>query len=177
MTKFLVHRDWGFVRPFIYLPAVFVCLVACADAQSLTIEEWQPRSTLVVEEHPVPSAKFPVIDVHSHHRSSTTPERLTEILGEMKELNLRVLVNLSGGYGERLKSAVENFTKRHPSHFAVFANLNFQGIGSPDWGKRAAAQLEQDVKNGAQGLKGIERPITPSDSTTSSRRNFIRPVL
>jgi predicted TIM-barrel fold metal-dependent hydrolase len=130
-----------------------VCVSCAAEAQSLTIEEWQPRSTLVVEQHPVPRAKFPVIDVHSHHRSNTSPERLDEIVREMDELNLRVLVNLSGGFGERLKTAVESFTGRRPSRFAVFANLDFDGIGTPDWGQRAAAQLEQDVKNGAQGLK------------------------
>jgi predicted TIM-barrel fold metal-dependent hydrolase len=130
-----------------------VWLSLAADGQSLTIEEWKPRSTLVVEEHPVPRAKFPVIDVHSHHRSTTSPERLDEIVSEMDELNLRVLVNLSGGFGERLKTTVETFPGRHPSRFATFASLNFEGIGNADWGQRAATQLEGDVKNGAQGLK------------------------
>ena len=122
-------------------------------AQSLSVEEWEPRSTLVVEEHPVPRAKFPVIDVHSHHRSTTSPERLKQILGEMDELNLGVLVNLSGGSGERLKQTVATFKKAYPKRFAVFANLDFDGIAAPDWGEKAAAQLAEDVRNGAQGLK------------------------
>ncbi len=124
-----------------------------AWAQSLSVEEWEPKSTLVTAEHLVPKAKFPVIDVHSHHRNSTTPERLEEIIGEMDELNLGVLVNLSGGYGERLKETVRNFPGRHPKRFAVFANVDYSGIGSPGWGARAAKQLEDDVAAGAQGLK------------------------
>jgi len=31
-----------------------------------TIREYKPKSTLVVPQHPVPRAKFPVIDIHSH---------------------------------------------------------------------------------------------------------------
>ena len=30
------------------------------------IREYKPRSTLVVPQHPVPRAKFPVIDIHGH---------------------------------------------------------------------------------------------------------------
>src|SRR5207253_1548627 len=31
-----------------------------------SIIDYKPKSTLVVQEHPVPRAKFPVIDIHSH---------------------------------------------------------------------------------------------------------------
>ena len=123
-------------------------------AQTLTIEEYQPRSTLVVAEHPVPRAKFPVIDVHSH-----TPERNAEgggfegLLKEMDALNLRVLVNLSGRNGQALKDNVAKYRDKYPKRFAVFANLNFDGIDDPNWGKKAAVQLAEDVQNGAQGLK------------------------
>ena len=101
----------------------------------------------------MPSAKFPVIDVHSHHSVSISAEALDKIVGEMDELNLRVLVNLSGRFGSQLVQTVQNFRGRHPDRFAVFANLNFSGIDSPDWGERTAEQLAADVKAGAQGLK------------------------
>jgi uncharacterized protein len=121
-------------------------------AQSLTVEEYEPKSTLIVAEHPVPRAKYPVIDVHSHHRD-VSPARLDQIVGEMDTLNLRLLINLSGGSGDELKRMVEAMKGRHPTRFGVFANLDFDGIDNPAWGRRAAAQLEQDVRNGAQGLK------------------------
>src|SRR6185295_10480288 len=34
-----------------------------------TIRDYKPRSTLVVPQHPVPRAKYPVIDIHSHQPS------------------------------------------------------------------------------------------------------------
>lgn len=121
-------------------------------AQSLTVQEYEPKSTLVVPEHPVPRAKYPVIDVHSHHRN-TSPERLDQVVREMDELNLRVLINLSGGSGQRLKNMVESMKGRHAKRFGVFANIDFDGIGNANWGRQAAEQLEADVQNGAQGLK------------------------
>ncbi len=138
--------------PFRFL-LLTVCAAGLCVAQTLSIEEWQPKSTLVVAEHPVPRAKFPVIDVHSHHRAPLSAARLDQLIAEMDALNLRLLVNLSGGSGARLQQTVENMKGRYPDRFAVFANLDFGGIDDPGWGARAAAQLEKDVGHGAQGLK------------------------
>ena len=134
-------------------PVVFGFLSAVSVAQTLSVEEWEPRSTLVVKEHPVQRAKFPVIDVHSHHGSSKTPQQIDQIVEEMDALNLAVLVNLSGGSGERLRATVRNLRGRYPTRFAVFANLDFRDIGSTGWSERAARQLTADVEAGAQGLK------------------------
>ena len=35
----------------------------------------------------------------------------------------------------------------------LFANVNFEGVGTPGWSQKAAAQLEGDIKAGARGLK------------------------
>ena len=136
-----------------YFVLAAIVLAVSASAQTISVEDWEPRSTLVVNEHPVPRAKFPVIDVHSHHSSTTAPTRIKKIIQEMDDLNLAILVNLSGGYGERLRQTVQNFKTNFPGRFAVFANVDFQGIGSPGWDERAAKQLAEDVAAGAQGLK------------------------
>jgi len=81
------------------------------------------------------------------------PERLDQLVREMDELNMAVMVNLSGGTGERLARTIANMKGRYPGRFVVFANLDFSGIDDPDWGRRAAEQLERDVRAGAQGLK------------------------
>ena len=135
------------------LPVLLGLFAACATGQELSVEDWDPRSTLVTDENPVHRAKFPVIDVHSHHRSHADAATTSRIVREMDDLNLAVLVNLSGGHGERLKATVQNFRQRHPGRFAVFANPDFSGIGSPGWPERAARQLQEDVEAGAQGLK------------------------
>ncbi len=124
-----------------------------AQAPSLTVEEYEPRATLVVPEHPVPRARYPFIDVHSHQPARISPDRLEKLVAEMDGINLRIIVNLSGGTGETLAAGVKSYKDKHPARFAVFANIDFRDLNEPDFGKRAAARLEQDMKNGAQGLK------------------------
>ena len=112
-----------------------VAATSIASSQSLTFEEYQPVSTLVVPEHPTPRAKFPVIDIHSHHRDAEG-KGLDRVVKEMDEQNLRMLVNLSGGNGERLKQFVRNYTKGYPGRFAIFANVDFSGIDDKNWGSK-----------------------------------------
>jgi predicted TIM-barrel fold metal-dependent hydrolase len=134
----------------------FLLLAACPLlllAQEMTIEDYQPRSTLVVPEHLLTRAKYPFIDIHSHHDPSKPPEYWSRVLSEMDQLNLRIVVNLSGSTGKKLKQGVETMRKASPDRLVAFANIDFSGINEPGFGQRAAAQLEQDVKNGAVGLK------------------------
>jgi uncharacterized protein len=121
-------------------------------SQMPTIEEYQPKSTLVTPEHKIERAKFPFIDIHSHHWNPT-PQHVDQLVKEMDTINLRVIVNLSGGTGEQLRQTVATMKGRYPDRFVVFANLRYDDLDTPGYGKRAAARLEQDVKNGAQGLK------------------------
>lgn len=128
--------------------------LAAQQTPPVTFEEYNPPSSLVVPAHPVTRAKFPFIDVHSHiagdTMSAATAERMVRA---MDALNMKALVNLSGRSGEQLKAGVQNTKGRYPTRFMVFANISFEGIDEPDYGARTAAQLEQDVRNGAQGLK------------------------
>jgi hypothetical protein len=43
------------------------------EFQPPTIREYKPKSLLVVPQHPVPRAKFPVIDIHSHQSTPISP--------------------------------------------------------------------------------------------------------
>ncbi len=125
---------------------------AALAQQQMTIEEYEPKSTLVVPQHPVTRAKYPFIDMHNHQRDMSAAN-IDKLVRDMDSINLRIMVNLSGGSGANLKKIVEAMKGRYPDRFAVFANLDFKGIDATDWGAKAAAQLEEDVRNGAQGLK------------------------
>jgi len=129
----------------------------CAQEQTetMTVEEYEPKSTLVVPGNPVTHAKYPFVDVHNHQWRGATmsDEQLAELVAEMDKLNMAVMVNLSGGSGDNLAAMVESMKGRYLNRFVIFANLNFDGIDDPDWTDRTVAQLERDVAAGAQGLK------------------------
>jgi uncharacterized protein len=135
---------------------VALCLLALPAAgagQSLTIEEYEPRSTLRVPGSEITRARFPFIDVHSHQRARTAAQ-VDTLVAEMDALNMAVLVDLSGGSGESLGRKVAAYGERHANRFVVFANLNFNGIAEPGWTESAVRQLEEDVRvHGARGLK------------------------
>jgi len=117
------------------------------------ITEYKPRSTLVVAQHPKPKAKYPVIDIHSHQPNPMSADDFTRVVAGMDANNLRVLVNLSGNFGDRLRSGLDAIrTSKYPDRMVLFANVDFRDIG-PGFGAKAAAQLEADVKAGARGLK------------------------
>jgi predicted TIM-barrel fold metal-dependent hydrolase len=119
------------------------------------ITEYKPRTTLVVAQHPRPRAKFPVIDIHSHQPTPIGGPEFARVVQGMEQNNLRLLVNLSGGSGERLKSGLEAIrTSKYADRMVLFANIDFPsgGVG-PGFGVKAARQLEADIKAGAKGLK------------------------
>ena len=117
-----------------------------------SIVDYRSKSTVVAEDHLVPKAKFPVVDIHSHQ--AVNAGNMDRLIQEMDALNLRVLVNLSGGSGDRLKQNVAFIRNSpHKDRFRLFANVAFDGAGAPGWSQKAAAQLEAALKNGAIGLK------------------------
>src|SRR5260370_36243908 len=87
---------------------ILLAALSCslALAQTMTIEEYQPKSTLVVPQHPVSRAKYPFIDVHNHQARCLKPECVDKLVSDMDALNLRVMVDLSGGFGDTPKSTV-----------------------------------------------------------------------
>lgn len=153
-------RSFGIQAPVMRsLPIAFfaLLLVHASPAQqkaksSMDFETYNPKSTLVVPEHHTTRAKFPFIDVHNHQFAMPTMD-LSTLVKEMDRLNMAVMVNLSGQSGENIRKSVANIRANYPRRFIVFANVDFKGVGEPGWGEKAARQLEEDVKNGANGLK------------------------
>ena len=129
------------------LVPLFLTASALAQTPSMSFEEYEPKSTLVVPEHPRTRAKFPFIDVHNHQRNVAD---VSKLVADMDRINMKVMVNLSGGSGESLK---QNLAMLQRPRFVTFANIDFRGIDDPDFAAKAVKQLEEDVKNGAVGLK------------------------
>jgi predicted TIM-barrel fold metal-dependent hydrolase len=118
-----------------------------------SIVDYRPRTALVAPAHPVPRAASPVIDVHSHHTLPLSESYLARLAAEMDSVNLRLVVNLSGGSGTALTDAIAA-ARRGPmkDRMVFFANIDFRNVG-PGFGERAARKLETDIAAGALGLK------------------------
>jgi len=135
--------------------AIFLCILiynSNSYSQELSFEEYNPESTLVVPGKPILRAKYPFIDIHGHQRNMPD-QNLSPVISAMDSLNLAIMINLSGRSGEQLKKSVKNVAEHYPNRFVVFANVDFENVGSPNWTENAVTQLEVDVKNGARGLK------------------------
>lgn len=147
---------------------VLICLwSASLFGQEMSFEEYDPNSTLVVPQHPVTRAKYPVIDVHSHHWN-TRETYLDSVVAAMDTLNIAVSVNLSGRGFDLIINPVErkldaentffrtflkNVKRKHPGRFITFTNISYVGIDEPDWTDKTVTQIEEDAKLGARGLK------------------------
>src|SRR5512138_3399249 len=81
-------------------------------ARTMSIEEYEPKSTLVVPQHPVALAKYPFIDVHNHQDTDMSEQDAATLVREMDGINLQIMVNLSGGQGDELVRGVKNLKGR-----------------------------------------------------------------
>ncbi len=144
-----------------FLPALLLASVALAQPQRTPVdtslhmdfEAYDPPSTLVVPEHPLSEARFPFIDVHSHHFRMAEQD-LDKLIREMDSLNMGIIVNLSGRGGQALKGMMDNIKKYgYEDRIVCFTNIEIRGIDEPDWLENTLKQLEYDRSIGARGLK------------------------
>lgn len=123
------------------------------------ITDYKPKSTLVVPEHLVPRAKFPVVDIHGHPPALVSPQTIQTVLDAMDKLNIQVMVQANGASGDRLKQQLDGIAASgYTDRFAMFTSVNWSSIG-PGFGARAAQQLEADIKAGARGLGEIGKGL------------------
>ena len=117
---------------------------AFAQQKSLDITKFEPRSMLEVKQTPVMRARFPVIDIHTHLSWTAKAEKGVSLSGDrrfivtpadllpvMDAKNLRIMVNLTGGYGDGLKQAIAKFDKAHPGRFLTFTEPMWARIKEP----------------------------------------------
>lgn len=141
---------------------LFSFVLFAQDEPAMSFEDYNPTSTLVVPENIVKRAKFPFVDMHSHQWNLTIPA-INKLAGEMDELNMGALVNLSGRGFDRaagdigsqayLAGMVRRVEGEAPGKIVVFTNVSFKDFGKEGWTENAVKELEEDYQAGARGLK------------------------
>jgi predicted TIM-barrel fold metal-dependent hydrolase len=126
------------------------------DIREMKLKDWAPKSMMVTKVTAVDRPMFPAIDVHNHlggGAKTLTADRIRNYLTEMNEAGVRTVVNLDGGWGDRLKETLAALDEAHPERFLTFALIDFKGIGEEGWTDRETQRLEESFKAGAKGLK------------------------
>ncbi|MCH1608252.1 MAG: amidohydrolase [Flavobacteriaceae bacterium] len=118
----------------------------------MDIEEYSPKSTLIVPETSIKRAKFPFIDVHNHQFDMPLKD-LSKLTAEMDSLNMAFMINLSGFRGLYLQQSLKNVKENAPTRFGLFVNIDFETIDEADFATEQVALIDQAVQDGVMGLK------------------------
>jgi predicted TIM-barrel fold metal-dependent hydrolase len=134
----------------------------------LDLKDFQPRSMLAVRSTRVPRARVPVIDFHTHlgFRAARLsmgqgeevrfPAPPAELLQVMDRVNLRMMVNLTGGVGTGLQQSIQRYQTAHPDRFITFAEPRWSEANRPNYAQEQADDIERARKLGARGLKVLK---------------------
>jgi len=126
----------------------------------MELHEYKPRPKLVVPQTTILKPRYPVIDAHNHlgepFGGSWDKRPAAELLAVMDEAEVRVLVDLDGGWGEDiLQRHLDHFKAAAPERFLIFSGVDWSvwSAHGDRFGEWAAARFREQVKRGAQGLK------------------------
>lgn len=107
-------------------------------------------------------ARHKLVDLHEH--IDATPEHIRQAVRVLDAAGVGVAVNLSGGTVSHKPKDVSDFEKNKrvfdetaPGRFVQYMNLDYEGWDAPDFGERAAKQIEEGKRLGAAGLKEYKR--------------------
>ena len=136
-------------------------LLAQKKGKPLDIADYEPKSMLVVPQHPVEKARFPVIDIHTHLSWTKDDKndflaKADELLAVMDRRNLRAMINLTGGRGAGLRESIERFDKARPGRFYSFTEPWWSRTEQPGYANWQADEIKKAVADGARGLKVLK---------------------
>ncbi len=128
--------------------------------QPLALADFQPKSMLVIPEHKIARAKYPVIDVHTHvggalrvRPGTPNPASLPQIVSWMDQLNLQLMLNLTGGHGDALARNIASLDRKFSGRFYSCVQPDWTRVHEPGYAAWQAADLARAKQAGAVGLK------------------------
>src|SRR5512147_1366349 len=99
-------------------------------SNSLLLKDFRPRPRLFVKETRVEKPRFPVIDAHNHlaepFGGGWDKRPVKQLLDILDEAQVRVYVDLDGGWGEDiLNSHLDYFKAAAPERFRIFGGVDW----------------------------------------------------
>ncbi len=134
-------------------------------AQGVLLDDFKPTAKVVTKVTEVNKPRFPVIDAHNHLSNfgfgDWDKRPVSELLDILDSMDVRLLVDLDGGWGEDiLNTHLDHFKAAAPERFRVYGGVAWEKWAEHGdrFGEWAADRLRQQAARGAEGLK-IWKPL------------------
>ncbi|TWT52794.1 Amidohydrolase [Rubripirellula amarantea] len=143
---------------------------AKTPSDGMLLKDFRPESKLRVAETIMTTAKFPVVDVHTHfhYKFHDSAEAIDDFVAMMDRNNIAMCISLDGQLGGQWERHRQFLWGKHRDRFAIFLNVNWMGDGEaddpatwachrPGFAERTATEIKEAVAQGASGLKIFKR--------------------
>jgi predicted TIM-barrel fold metal-dependent hydrolase len=116
----------------------------------ILLKDYRPVVIHKVPVTRVDRARFPAIDLHSHHNAKTA-EDVERWVRVMDEVGIAKTVILTGAHGDAFERIAALYA-RHPTRFELWCGFDYGGYDRPGYGPAAVAALERCAKAGGKGI-------------------------
>ena len=126
---------------------------ACSFGQTenqILLKNFRPIAIYAIPVTIPATAKFPVIDMHSHPYAATEQE-LAQWVRTMDEMGVTKTIILTGATGAKFDSLVEVYGK-YANRFELWCGFDYTGYEKPGFEQTAVLELERCYKKGAKGV-------------------------
>lgn len=127
---------------------------------TLPLVDFEPKSMLHVKATTVQRSRFPVIDIHTHvspRRRGQKPRiPPADLVKTMDAVNVRTMVNVTGGTGEDLVATIESFDRAFPKRFVSMTEPAWSRASEPGYAAWQAEEIAKAKSAGAVGLKVLK---------------------
>ena len=93
----------------------------------MDIEDYEPISTLRVDQNLITKSKYPFIDVHNHQFDMPIKD-LSKLVLEMDSMNMGFMVNLSGFRGLYLENSLKNIDHKDQPNRHIYKRFQWHKI-------------------------------------------------
>ena len=120
------------------------------EADNLLLKDFKPVSIYAIPVTIPSTAKFPVIDMHSHPYAQSRAD-LDGWVKTMDQMGITKTIVHTMAVGSTFDSLVDVYGK-YPSRFELWCGFDYTGYDKPGFGSAAVKELERCYKKGAKGV-------------------------
>ena len=132
---------------------------AGSQGPPLPLSEFEPKSMLHVTATNVPRARFPVVDIHTHvsrRRAQKAAVPPADLVRTMDAVNVRTMVNLTGGWGDDLAATIASFDRTFPRRFLTMTEPAWTRASEKGYAAWQAEEIGRAKAAGAVGVKVLK---------------------